>query len=228
MNTSTCSTRSARARARLRPTSRASRRAKAQPALLPAPAPRKPQGLRSYPSAHARPHRSPNSPAFARARHVRGQPSPCHRRPANRALPNPVQPSEKIVHTSVKLPERGIGVCFAGEASPRSPDSTRPPASVDRVILCAILRFLVPTASTSPREAHRAIGLNQVVVVWPAHPPPTRAPACARGPGDSGHPRRRAVHRCDRQSLPEPTPPLAGPLSPPVSRATLFFLTGTL
>jgi hypothetical protein len=53
--------------------------------------------------------------------------SPYHRRPASRTLPNPVQPSEKIVHTSVKLPERGIGVCFAGETSPRSPDSTRPP-----------------------------------------------------------------------------------------------------
>jgi hypothetical protein len=86
--------------------------------------------------------------------------SPCHRRPANRTLPNPVRPSEKTEHTSVKLPERGIGVCFAGEASPRSPDSTRPPASVDRVILCSIPRFLVHTASTSPREAHCAIGLN--------------------------------------------------------------------
>jgi hypothetical protein len=95
--------------------------------------------------------------------------SPCHRRPANQALPNPVQPSERTEHTSVKLPERGIEVCFAGEASPRSPDSTRPLASVDWVILCAILQFLVHTASTSPREAHRAIGLNQVAVVWPAH-----------------------------------------------------------
>jgi hypothetical protein len=86
--------------------------------------------------------------------------SPCHRRPAGRTLPNPVRPSEKTVHTLVKLSERGIGVCFAGEASPRSPVSTRPPASVDRVILCSILRFLVQTASTSPREAHCAIGLN--------------------------------------------------------------------
>jgi hypothetical protein len=86
--------------------------------------------------------------------------SPCHRRPASRTLPNLVQPSEKTVHTSVKLPERGIEVCFAGEASPRSSDSTRPPASVDRVILCSIPRFLVHTASTSPREAHRVIGLN--------------------------------------------------------------------
>jgi hypothetical protein len=86
--------------------------------------------------------------------------SPCHRRPANRTLPNPVQPSEKTEHTSVKLPERGIAVCFAGEASPRSPDSTRPPASVDRVILYSIPRFLMHTASTSPREAPCAIGFN--------------------------------------------------------------------
>jgi hypothetical protein len=86
-----------------------------------------------------------------RARRVRDHPSPRHRRPANQALPSPVQPSENTVHASVKLPERGIEVCFAGEASPRSPDSTRPPASVDRVILCSIPRFFVHTASTSPR-----------------------------------------------------------------------------
>jgi hypothetical protein len=86
--------------------------------------------------------------------------SPCHRRPVSRTLPSPVHPSEKTVHTSVKLLERGIEVCFVGEASPRSPDSTRPPASVDQVILCSIPRFLVHTASTSPREAHRAHGLN--------------------------------------------------------------------
>jgi hypothetical protein len=89
--------------------------------------------------------RLPVHGVFAAAR------SPCHRRPANRTIPNPVQPSEKTVHASVKLPERGIGVCFAGEASPRSPDSTRPPASVDRVILYSIIRFLVHTAATSPR-----------------------------------------------------------------------------
>jgi hypothetical protein len=128
----------------------------------------------------------------------------------------------------VKLPERGIEVCFAGEASPRSPESLRPPANVDRVSHYAISRFKAQLASTSPRKAHRAIGLNQIVVIWPVHLPPTRTPAYARGPSDSGHPRRRAVHRCDRQSLPEPTLPLAGPPSPPVSRTTLFFLAGTV
>jgi hypothetical protein len=91
------------------------------------------------------------------ARRARGHPSPCHRRPANRAFPCHALPLEEIVHASVKLPEQGIGLCFAGEASPRSPDFARPPVSVDRVNLCPILRFLVHIASTSPRGAHRAI-----------------------------------------------------------------------
>jgi hypothetical protein len=65
-------------------------------------------------------------------------------------------------------------------------------------------------------------------MVQPEHPPPTRSPACARGPADSSHHRRRAVHHCDRQDLQKPTPPLAGHLSPPVSRAALFFPAGTV
>ena len=71
--------------------------------------------------------------------------SPCHRRPAIRAIPNPVQPSEKPVHTSVRLPEQGIGVSFAGKASPRSPELSPPPEHVDRVSHSTILRFLVHT-----------------------------------------------------------------------------------
>jgi hypothetical protein len=55
-----------------------------------------------------------------------------------------------------------------------------------------------------------------------------KTPACARGPSDSGHLRRRAVHRCDRQGLPELTLPLAGHISPPVSRATPFFSAVTV
>jgi hypothetical protein len=90
-------------------------------------------------------------------RRARGHLSPCHRRPASIALPSHAQPLEETVHASVKLPEQGIGLCFAGEASPRSPDFARPSVNVDRVILCSIIRFLVHIASTSPREAHRAI-----------------------------------------------------------------------
>jgi hypothetical protein len=65
-------------------------------------------------------------------------------------------------------------------------------------------------------------------VVRPELSPPTSSPACARGPVDSGHPRRRAVPRCDRQDLPKPTPPLVGPLSPQVSRAALFLSAVTV
>jgi hypothetical protein len=98
-----------------------------------------------------------NHRRLPRARRAHGHPSPCHRRPANRALPSRAQPSEETVHASVKLPEQGIELCFAGEAGPRSPDIARPPVNVDQVNLCPILRFLVHIASTSPRGAHRAI-----------------------------------------------------------------------
>jgi hypothetical protein len=97
-----------------------------------------------------------NHRRLPRARRARGHPSPYHRRPANRALPSHARPLEVTVHASVKLPEQGIRLCFAGEASPRSSDFARPPVNVDRVILCSILRFLVHIASTSPCGAHRA------------------------------------------------------------------------
>jgi hypothetical protein len=98
-----------------------------------------------------------NHQHLPRARRARGYPSPCHRRPANRALPSHARPLEETVHASVKLPEQGIRLCFAGEASPRSPDFARSPVNVDRVNLCSILRFLVHIASTSTHGAHRAI-----------------------------------------------------------------------
>jgi hypothetical protein len=120
------------------------------------------------------------------------------------------------------LPEQGIELCLAGEASPRSPDFTRPPVNVDRAPRWVVLQFLARIDSSIPREASRALGLTYVVVVRLEHSPPTSSPACARGPADFDHHRRRAVPRCDRQNLPEPTPPLAGPPSPPVSRAAFF------
>jgi hypothetical protein len=55
---------------------------------------------------------------------------------------------------------------------------------------------------------------------------PTSSPACALGPADSGHHRRRAAPRCDREDLPKPTPPFTGPSSPPVSHAALFSFRG--
>jgi hypothetical protein len=142
----------------------------------PAPNPARPAPRQAVPAslARARAYKSPsgvdrtpprtldltvarNHRRLPRARRARGHPSPCHRRPANRALPSHGLPLEENVHASVKLPEQGIGLCFAREASPRSPDFARPPVNVDRVNLCSILRFLVHIASTSPRGAHRAI-----------------------------------------------------------------------
>jgi hypothetical protein len=142
----------------------------------PAPEPARPAPRQAMPAspARARAYKSPlgvdrtpprtldltgarNHRRLPRARRACGHPSPCHRRPANRALPSRTRPSEETVHTSVKLPEQGIRLYFAGEASPWSPDFARPSVNVDRVNLCPILRFLVHIASTSPRGAHRAI-----------------------------------------------------------------------
>jgi hypothetical protein len=120
------------------------------------------------------------------------------------------------------LPELEPRTLATGIAQLCSPEFGAPPAHVDRVSLCAIFQFTARMVSTSPCGAPRAIGLTGIVVVRPEHSPPTSSPACARGPADSGHHRRRVVPRCDRQNLPEPNPPLAGPLSPPVSRAALF------
>jgi hypothetical protein len=157
-NTSTCSTRSERARAR------------------PAPDPARPAPRRTVPvsPAHARAYKAsldvdrtpPRTLDLIGARDHRhlpckrrthGHPIPRHRRPACRALPSHDRPSKETVHASVKLPEQGIGLCLAGEASPRSPDFTRSRVNVDRVNLCTIFRFLAHIASTSSRGAHRAV-----------------------------------------------------------------------
>jgi hypothetical protein len=130
----TCSTRSELARARPRAPPRAPHRAKRPADAMARARAYKAPRRRPHSSAHAQTSPELNSPPFARARRVRGHPSHCRRRPASPALPNPVQPFETSVHAPVKLPEQGIEVCFAGEASPRSPECTTPPECVDRVI----------------------------------------------------------------------------------------------
>jgi hypothetical protein len=156
------------------------------------------------------------------------RPSTHHRRPANRAIPSPVRPSRETLCASVKLPEQGIELCLAGDTDSGSPDFTRSPASVDRAPWWAFLQFLARVDSLAPCEASRALGLNYIVVDRPEHPPSTSSPACARGPVDSGLHRRRTVPRRDHKDFPKPTPPFAGPPSPPVSRATLFTSAGTV
>jgi hypothetical protein len=168
------------------------------------------------------------SPEFALHTACQRPPDPRHRRPASRAIPNPVQPSRETLRASVKLPARGIELYLTGEPKSRSPDFNRPPANIDRAPWWVILRFLARVDSLASCEAPHAFGLTYIVVDRLEHSPPTSSPACARGPTDSGHHHRRVVPRCDRKDLPKPTPPFAGPPSPPVSRAALFPPAGTV
>jgi hypothetical protein len=52
--------------------------------------------------------------------------------------------------------------------------------------------------------------------------------ACAHGPADSDHPRRRPAHRRDPRDLPYILDHLTGAASPPVSPSALFFAVGTI
>jgi hypothetical protein len=132
-NTSTCSTRPELARAR------------------PAPDPARPAPRQDTPVSPARARAYKASQGFSRTprraldligardrwsllctRCASGRPSTRHRRPASIAIPRPVQPSRETLRASVKLPERGIKLCLAGDAGSRSPDFTRSPANVDR------------------------------------------------------------------------------------------------
>jgi hypothetical protein len=226
-NTSTCSTRPNLARARPvpKPTRPGSRQATP---VSPARAYKASQGFsRTPPRAldltGARDRRS-----LFYTRRASGRPSTHHRRLASRAIPRPVQPLRETLRASMKLPKRGIELCLAGDVESRSPDFTRPPASVDRAPRWVILRFLTRVDSLAPREAPRALGLTYVAVDRPEHPPSTSSPACARGPANSGHHRRGVVPRCDCKDLPKPTPPFVGPHSPPVSRAALITSAGTV
>jgi hypothetical protein len=132
-NTSTCSTRPERAKAR----------------PVPEPVHPAPRQATPMPTAHARAYKAsqdfdrtpPRALDFAKARdrrslpctrHASGRPSTRHRRPANQAIPRPVQPSRETLCASVKLPEQGIRFYLTGDAGSRSPDFTRAPAYVDR------------------------------------------------------------------------------------------------
>jgi hypothetical protein len=98
-----------------------------------------------------------------------GRPSTHHHRPANRAFPQPVQPSRETLCALVKLPERGIELCLAGDTRSRSPDFTRPPANGDRAPRWAFLQFLARVDFLAPREAFRALGLNYIAMDRPEH-----------------------------------------------------------
>jgi hypothetical protein len=124
-NSSTCSTRPERARARPAPDP-------ARPAPCQA-TPMSPARARAYKAGQGFSRTPPRALDLTRARDRRslrckrcasGRPSTRHRRPASRAIPSPVQPSRETLRASVKLPERGIQLCLAGDAGSRSPDFT--------------------------------------------------------------------------------------------------------
>jgi hypothetical protein len=219
--TSTCSTRPGIARARPGARPRAHR---AVPSWTRAPARdyKASQGFDRTPPLALNLDGAPVHRRLLCARHARGHPRPDHRRPDNRAIPRPVRPSREPPHVSVKLPEPGIELCLTGDTGSASPDFTRSPVYVDRAPRWVLSRFLAWVDSLAPREASCALGLNCTAVSRPEHTPPMSPTACARGPTDSGHHRRRAVPRRDRKDFPELTPPFVGPPSPPVSRAALF------
>jgi hypothetical protein len=166
-----------------------------------------------YAPARSQPRRSASSPVLLSIRRVSGRPRINHHRLAILAIPRPVRPSRDSLRVSVKLPEPGIELYLAGDTGSTSPDLTRSPAYVDRAPWWVFLRFLARVDFLAPREASHALGLNPTAVSRPEHTPPTSPTACARGPTDSGHHRRRAVPRRDRKDFPELTPPFVGPPS---------------
>jgi hypothetical protein len=132
-NTSTCSTRPERARARPAPKP-------ARPALRQA-TPVSPASARAYKASQGYSRTPPRALDLTGARDRRslpctrrasGRPSARHHRPASRAIPSPVQPLRETLRASMKLLERGIELCLTGDAGSRSQDFTRPPANVDR------------------------------------------------------------------------------------------------
>jgi hypothetical protein len=62
----------------------------------------------------------------------------------------------------------------------------------------------------------------------PDSSPSTSISACARGPADSDHPRRRPAHRRDPRDLLYILDHLTGAALPPVSPSALFFAAGTV
>jgi hypothetical protein len=131
-NTSTCSTRTERARA------------------CPAHDPARPAPRQATPVSPARAGAYKASQGFSRmpprtlnltgardrrsllcTRRASGRPSTRHHRPASRAIPRPVQLLRETLRASVKLLEQGIELCLIGDAGSSSPDFTRPPANVD-------------------------------------------------------------------------------------------------
>jgi hypothetical protein len=114
--------------------------------------------------------------------------------------------------------------CLTGEADSPSPDFGRPPPRVDQAIRWAILKFLAHLSFLTSGEALWPVHLDNRAVSRPDSSPLTSISACARGPTDSDHSRRRPAHRRDPQDFPYILDHLTGAVSQPVSPSAPFFL----
>jgi hypothetical protein len=202
------------------------------------------QPARARPSARSSPSRALTcvvpikQPSPARSRSCPSQSSPdlalnttCHRppKPPEPRPPRPAHSSRSQAAPAARLASPGAReapqVLEPGRASS---DCFCSPTNVDRVSLCAILKFLPQTVSTSPGRASRANPLDYRAVSRPDSSPPTSSPACARRPAYSDHRRRRSAHRRDRQDLPYTLDHFTRAISPPVSPSALSSTTVTV
>jgi hypothetical protein len=142
------------------------------------------------------------------------------------SLPSHACPSVSFASDSRSFPSARTRQDLTGDPRSSSPDFGRLPARVDRAIQWVILRFLAHTPSLISSEARWPIWLTNHALVRPDSSPPMSSPACARGPADSDHPRRRPAYRRDAQDLPYTLDHLAEAVSPPVSPSAPFFLCG--
>jgi hypothetical protein len=107
--------------------------------------------------------------------------------------------------------------------SKRNLAGLRPPATARRPgYQVSHFQLLAPTTSLTSREAPQLTGLSYATVIRPESSPLTCSPACAQGPTNSGHPRCRPAHRCDRRDLPNVVDHFTGATSRPVSLATVI------
>jgi hypothetical protein len=117
-NTSTCSTRHEIARARPAPDPECPASRQATPVSLACARTYKAsQGFNRMPPRALDLTGAWDRRSLPCTRLASGRPSTSHCRPANRAIPSPVQPSRETLRDSVKLPERGIELC-----PPETPD----------------------------------------------------------------------------------------------------------
>jgi hypothetical protein len=110
---------------------------------------------------------------------------------------------------------------FIGGRRSTSPDFGLSPPRVDRANRWVSDQFPAPISSLASREPLWPTQLIYLAVTRPDSSPPTSIPACARGPTDFGHLRRRPTHRCDPRDLPYVLDHFTGAISPPVSPSAL-------